>query len=198
MAERDILHCADAAAWERWLDEHHTDSPGVRLAIAKRASGVQSVSYAEALDVAICFGWIDGRRDKLDETHFLQGFSPRRARSIWSQINVDKVAALTAAGRMRPAGLREVEKAKADGRWEAAYAPQRTSTIPDDLRAALDASPAAAACFANLSSQNRYAILFRIGNVKKAETRTRKIEEYVAMLERGETIYPQGTPTRNR
>ncbi|MCW2621533.1 MAG: hypothetical protein JWL64_1135 [Frankiales bacterium] len=194
MSEREILHCADAAAWERWLAEHHADSPGVRLAIAKKGSGVASVGYADAVEVALCWGWIDGRRDRLDEVHFLQGFSPRRPRSIWSQVNRDKVAALTAEGRMQPAGQAEVDRAKADGRWDAAYASQRTSAVPDDLQAALDADPAAAAFFATLNSQNRYAILFRTGSVKKAETRARKIAEYVAMLARGETIYPQGTP----
>jgi uncharacterized protein YdeI (YjbR/CyaY-like superfamily) len=188
---REILHCADVAEWESWLDANAATSEGVRLAIAKKGGGHASVSYAEALDAALCVGWIDGQKWSLDEHHFLQGFGPRRPRSIWSQINREKVAALTASARMRPAGLAEVERAKADGRWDAAYAAQSATEVPDDLAAALAASPAASAFFPTLTKQNRFAIIFRTNGVKRAETRARKIAEYVAMLERGETIYPQ-------
>jgi uncharacterized protein YdeI (YjbR/CyaY-like superfamily) len=191
MADKPIVHCADAEEWRRWLDAHASESDGIRLAIAKKGGDHPSVSYAEALDEALCVGWIDGQKWGLDEHHFLQNFGPRRARSIWSRINRDKAAALIESGRMQPAGLAEVERAKADGRWDAAYAGSKTIELPGELRAALDAEPAAAAFFETLNAQNRYAILFRLTNVKKAETRTRKVAEYVAMLARGETIYPQ-------
>lgn len=191
MATREILHAASAAVWEEWLEANVATSPGVRLAIAKKGGAHASVSYADAVEVALCFGWIDGQKAALDSDHYLQTFSPRAARSIWSVINRDKALALIESGRMRPAGLREVERAKADGRWDAAYAGSKTIEVPADLTAALAASPAASEFFTTLSSQNRFAILFRIGNVKRAETRARKIAEYVAMLDRGETIYPQ-------
>jgi uncharacterized protein YdeI (YjbR/CyaY-like superfamily) len=145
--------------------------------------------YAEALDVALCHGWIDGQKGSLDEDYFFNGFSPRRARSPWSQINREHVSRLIDEGRMTSHGLAEVDRAKADGRWDAAYR-QKDATPPPDLQLALDASPRAAAAFAALNSQNRFAILFRIGNVKRAETRAAKIAGYVAMLERNETIYP--------
>jgi len=180
---------ASDADWEAWLDEHHATSDGVWLRIAKKGSGVVTVAYPEVLDTAICFGWIDARRQALDDQHFLQRFTPRRARSRWSKINRDKAEALIAAGRMRPAGLAEVEKAKADGRWEAAYPGQRSMTVPDDLRRELDARPAAAEFFASLSSQNRYAILFRLHDAKRPETRARRLAKFVAMLEAGETIH---------
>lgn len=192
MAEpKPILYCDDARAWRAWLAAHAGESDGIRLAIAKKGGDHASVSYAEALDEALCVGWIDGQKGALDEHHFLQNFGPRRARSIWSTINRDKADALIAQGRMQPSGLAEIERAKADGRWDAAYAGSKSIEVPDELRAALDAEPAAAAFFATLTSQNRYAILFRLHNVKKAETRTRNIEKYVGMLARGETIYPQ-------
>ena len=191
MADKPIVHCADAEEWRRWLDAHASESDGIRLAIAKKGGDYHSVSYAEALDEALCVGWIDGQKWALDEHHFLQNFGPRRARSIWSRINRDKATALIESGRMQPRGLAEVERAKADGRWDAAYAGSKTIELPAELRAALDAEPAAAAFFETLTAQNRFAILFRLGNVKKAETRTRKVAEYVAMLARGETIYPQ-------
>lgn len=194
MLDRETLRFADAAAWEKWLAKNHDKSEGVYLAIAKKGTGIQSVSHQEALDVALCYGWIDGVRNSLDDERFLQSFSPRRARSTWSQINRDKVAALIAAGRMRPPGQAEIDRAKADGRWDAAYAGQKTITVPADLQKAIDASPKAKDFFATLSSQNRFAILFRVGNVKKAETRAANIAKFVAMLERGETIYPQAAP----
>lgn len=191
MAELPIAQFADAAAWRAWLAENAATSDGVRLMIAKKGSEHSSPSYAEALDEALCVGWIDGRKNSLDGDHFLQSFGPRRARSLWSKINRDKVAALVEQGRMQPAGQAAVDRAKADGRWDAAYGGSASIDVPDELTAALAESPDAAALFARLNSQNRYAILFRLANVKRAETRTRNIEKFVAMLERGETIYPQ-------
>ena len=190
-AEKPIVHCADAEEWRQWLEANADTSDGVRLAIAKKGGDHPSVSYAEAIDEALCVGWIDGQRSALDEHHFLQVFTPRRARSIWSRVNRDKVTALIESGRMQPSGLAEIERAKADGRWDAAYAGSKTIEVPAELRAALDAEPAAAAFFETLNSQNRFAILFRLHNVKKVETRDRNIEKFVAMLARGETIYPQ-------
>lgn len=190
-----VLYCEDSRAWWRWLEEHADSASEAWLAIGKKASGVPSVTSSEALDVALCFGWIDAVRHALDETRFAQRYTPRGARSIWSQRNREHVARLIAEGRMQPRGLAEVERAKADGRWDAAYAPASTAAVPDDLAAALAASPTASARFAELDGANRYAILFRIANVKRAETRARKIAEYVAMLERGETIHPRrGAP----
>ena len=177
------------AHWEAWLQEHHATSDGVWVKIAKKGSGIPTVAYPEVLDTALCFGWIDGQRKALDDSYFLQRFTPRRARSRWSQINRDKVAALTRAGRMRPAGLAEVERAKADGRWDAAYAGVRTMEVPDDLQRELDARPDAAAFFATLNSQNRYSILYRLHDAKRPETRARRLAKFVAMLEAGETIY---------
>ncbi len=187
----DHLQFADADAWERWLEVNAETVAGVRLRIAKKNSEHSTVSYAEALDVALCHGWIDGRRNALDDDFFLQTFTPRRARSLWSQVNRDKVTALIEAGRMRERGHREIDRAKADGRWEAAYASQKSIEIPDDLAEALAANPAAAAAFAGLSGQNRYAILFRLHNAKRPETRTRNLATFVDMLARGETPYPQ-------
>ena len=191
MVEKPIVHCADAEEWRRWLAAHAGESDGIRLAIAKKGGDHPSVSYAEAIDEALCVGWIDGQKWSLDEHHFLQGFGPRRARSIWSRINRDKATALIESGRMHPTGLAEVERAKADGRWDAAYAGSKTIEVPAELRAALDAEPAAAAFFETLTAQNRYAILFRLGNVKTDAARARNVEKFVAMLARGETLYPQ-------
>jgi uncharacterized protein YdeI (YjbR/CyaY-like superfamily) len=181
---------ASAAECEEWLEDHHAVSDGVWVKIAKKGSGIESVSHAELLEIALCFGWIDSRREALDEHYFLQRYTPRRARSRWSRINREKAERLIADGRMRPAGLAEVERAKADGRWDAAYAGQRSATVPDDLQRELDARPAAKAFFAGLSSQNRYAILYRLQDAKKPETRARRLAKFVAMLEAGETIYP--------
>jgi len=177
------------ADFRAWLEEHHATSPGIWLKIAKKGSGVESVGKQESLDTAICFGWIDGQVQKCDDKHWLQRYTPRTARSKWSKINTEKAERLIASGAMAPAGLAEVEKAKADGRWEAAYAGQRTATVPDDLQAALDASPSAAAFFATLTSQNRYAITYRIQDAKRPETRARRIAKFVAMLEAGETLH---------
>jgi uncharacterized protein YdeI (YjbR/CyaY-like superfamily) len=191
VAAREILYCEDAKMWERWLVEHHGSSPGVRLAIAKKGSAISSVSYSDAVDVALCFGWIDGQKGRLDDDHYLQHFTRRGAHSVWSEINRARAVRLVEAGRMTPAGQSEIDRAKADGRWEAAYAPQSAAVVPPDLAEALTSTPRAAALFEQLDSVNRYAILFRISNVKRAETRARKIGEYVAMLARGETIYPR-------
>ncbi|HEY3725761.1 MAG TPA: YdeI/OmpD-associated family protein [Solirubrobacteraceae bacterium] len=180
--------CADD--WERWLEENHTGSEGVWIKMAKKGSGIDSVRYPEVLDTALCFGWIDGRREGLDDRYFLQRFTPRRARSRWSQINVDKVTRLIADGRMRAAGLSEMERAQADGRWEAAYRSQRTIAVPDDLQRELDARPRAKAFFDGLTSQNRYAILYRLQDARRPETRARRLAKFVAMLEAGESIYP--------
>ena len=180
---------ASDADWERWLEEHHATIDGIEVKIAKKGSGIPSVVYPEVLEIALCFGWIDGRRNALDEQYFIQRFGPRRARSRWSKINREKAEALIAQGRMRPAGLAEVERARADGRWDAAYAGQRASTVPDDLQRELDARPQAAAFFETLSSQNRYAILYRLQDAKRPETRARRLAKFVAMLEAGETLH---------
>ena len=160
--------------------------------IAKKDSQATGVSYAEALEAAICYGWIDGQKDKLDGDHWLQRFTPRKPRGRWSKINAEKAAALIEADRRRPAGRREVEAARADGRWDAAYAGQRTMAVPEDLERELVANDGARAFFATLSSANRYAILYRIGDAKRPETRARRIATFVAMLAAHETIHPQG------
>jgi uncharacterized protein YdeI (YjbR/CyaY-like superfamily) len=184
-----ILAFADLAALERWLEAQPASSPGLWIKFAKAGSGVASVSKAEAIDAALCHGWIDGQLDKYDDTCWLTRFTPRKARGKWSQVNRMRAAELIEAGRMRPRGLAQVEAARADGRWDAAYSPASRAEVPPDLQAALDASPNAAAFFATLTGANRYAILYRIGAVKKPETRARKIAGFIAMLERGETVH---------
>jgi uncharacterized protein YdeI (YjbR/CyaY-like superfamily) len=183
----DTLTLPDAAAWRAWLEQHHDDSDGVWLVTAKK--GVAGVSRDEALEEALCHGWIDGQARSRDDATYLQRYTPRRPRSGWSQRNTKIVERLTAEGRMHPAGLAEVERAKADGRWDAAYAGSATIQVPADLQEALDADPAAKAMFETLNSRNRYAVLYRIETAKRAETRQRRIEKYVAMLARGETIH---------
>jgi uncharacterized protein YdeI (YjbR/CyaY-like superfamily) len=190
--KKETIGFACCDDFEAWLDENHASSDGIWLKIAKKESGLRSVSYPEALDVALCFGWIDGQKDKFDERHWLQRFTPRRKKSIWSQINREKVAALITQKRMRPSGMTQIELAKADGRWDAAYAGQRTAQVPDDLAAALAKNKKAEKFFAALDSTNRYAILFRINNVKKAETRARKVAEFVAMMRDGKKLYERG------
>jgi uncharacterized protein YdeI (YjbR/CyaY-like superfamily) len=175
--------------WAEWLAGQHESSAGVWLKISKKGSAGQTLSYAEALEIAICFGWIDGQKGGLDDDFWLQRFTPRRPGGRWSKINAEKAAALIEAGRMRPAGLREVEQARADGRWETAYAGQATIEVPEDLRQALAANPVASEFFETISRVNRYAILYRIGSVKRAETRARKIAQYVAMLAEHKTIH---------
>jgi uncharacterized protein YdeI (YjbR/CyaY-like superfamily) len=186
-----IIAFASDAEWEQWLEENHAEEGGVWTKMAKKASGIQSVRYPEVLDTALCFGWIDGRREALDERWFLQRYTPRRARSRWSRINRDKAERLIAEGRMRPAGLAEIERAKADGRWDAAYDGQHLATVPEDLQRELDRRPDAAAFFAGLNSQNRYAILYRLADAKRPETRARRLAKFVAMLEAGEAVYPR-------
>jgi uncharacterized protein YdeI (YjbR/CyaY-like superfamily) len=184
------LDFAGAGAWEAWLEENHSSHEGLWVVMAKRGSSIEGVHYPEALETAICFGWIDGRRKALDEFRFLQLFTPRRARSRWSQINRDKAEALIAEGRMREAGRAEVRRAKEDGRWEAAYEGQASAVVPEDLRRELKERPAAAAFFAGLSAQNRYAFIYRLNDAKRPETRARKLERFVAMLEAGESFHP--------
>jgi len=176
--------------WESWLEANHDSADGVWVKFAKKASGIETVRYVEAVEAALCFGWIDGQAKSLDEQWYLQRFTPRRARSKWSQINRARAEALIESGAMRPAGLREVERAKEDGRWEAAYPSPSKIEVPDDLRAALDADPAAARSFEQLDATNRYAVLYRIHDAKRADTRARRIEQFVAMLARGEKIHP--------
>ncbi len=176
-------------AWERWLEKEHERSTGVWLKIAKKGSGTETVSYAEALEVALCYGWIDGQKSGLDDTHWLQRFTPRTPRSKWSRINRDKATELIEQGKMRPAGLHEVERAKADGRWDAAYAGQRTATIPKDFAHALDQNPAAREFFATLTGANRYAFLYRLHEAKRPETRARRIDRFIEMLNEGKTLH---------
>lgn len=188
----DEVLLADAAAWRTWLRDNHANSDGVWLVVAKKgAAAPTTLLVAESLDEALCHGWIDGTRRSRDDVTFLQRYGPRRARSTWSKRNVEHVTRLEADGRMHPAGRAEVERAKADGRWDAAYAGSADLSVPDDLRAALERQPAALAMFQILTAQNRFSIVFRVEGAKRPETRTRRIEKYVDMLARGETIYPQ-------
>jgi uncharacterized protein YdeI (YjbR/CyaY-like superfamily) len=180
-----IVAFPSAAEWEEWLEANHADSRGVWVRIAKRDSGLDSVRYPEVLDVALCFGWIDGQRRAGDERTFLQRMTPRGPRSRWSRINRDRADELAGEGRMRPAGKARMEEARADGRWDAAYQPQSGATVPADLREALDANPAAREAFAGLDSRNRYAVLYRVEDAKRPETRARRIEQFVAMLAEG-------------
>jgi uncharacterized protein YdeI (YjbR/CyaY-like superfamily) len=188
--ELPIIPFASREAWEAWLEEEHAASEGLWLKIAKRGSGIETVTFVEALDVALCYGWIDSQRAGFDGRYFLQRFTSRKPRSKWSQVNREKVAKLIEAGRMKPAGLREVERAKADGRWDAAYEPQSTATVPDDLCAELEKNVVAREFFETLNSTNRYAILHRIQDARKPETRARRIAKYVAMLAEGKKLYP--------
>jgi uncharacterized protein YdeI (YjbR/CyaY-like superfamily) len=186
--ELPILTFADRTAWKRWLDERHGSSGGLWLKIARKASGIPTVTHAQALEEALCYGWIDGQRAPHDDTFFLQRFTPRRARSRWSQINREKAIQLIEQGRMTPAGLAQVQAAKSDGRWEAAYAPQSSGTVPEDFQSALDENPAAKEFFATLSGIRRYNFIYRIGDAKRPETRARRIREYVTMLAEGRTL----------
>ena len=184
------LECANAAAWARWLKRHHASAAGIWLRIAKKDSGIASVDYAAALEEALCWGWIDGQRRSDDAQYFQQRFTPRTRRSIWSQINRAKVLKLIEEGRMQPAGHAEIERAKTDGRWDAAYEGVSAATVPPDLQAALDANRKAAKFFATLDSRNRFAVLFRTQSAKKPETRARRIAQFVEMLAKGEKIHP--------
>jgi uncharacterized protein YdeI (YjbR/CyaY-like superfamily) len=186
-----------AAAFERWLSTHHDREPEIWLRVFKKGSGVATVTTSEALEIALCWGWIDAIRKSLDDKSFLQRYTPRGRKSLWSQINRDHVARLTAAGRMTPHGQRQVDAARADGRWDRAYAPIRSASVesvPDDLRKAIDANPRAHRKFQTLSKMNLFALAFRTNNMKTAAGRERKIAELVAMLARGETIVPEKKP----
>lgn len=178
-----------AKAFETWLKRHHATSAALWLKLAKRGADETSVTYVEAVEIALCWGWIDGQKKGLDEQYFLQRFTPRRARSVWSKVNVDKAEALIKKGRMQAPGLAQVEAAKADGRWARAYDGARTSEVPEDLIAALDATPMAKAFFSTINASNRYAVLWRIQTAVKAETRARRIAQLVEMLARGETVH---------
>ena len=185
-----VVSFSSAAAFAAWLDAEHGQSAGIWLKIAKKDAGIPTVSYQEAVDVALCFGWIDGQKRSLDGQHWLQRFTPRKPRSKWSKINCARADRLIDAGQMRPRGRAEVEQARADGRWAAAYAGQRAATVPADLQAALDADPVARDFFATISSQNRYAILYRVSDAKRPQTRAARIAKYVAMLHQRQTLYP--------
>jgi uncharacterized protein YdeI (YjbR/CyaY-like superfamily) len=188
--ELPVRRFATKAAWETWLSKHHESSPGLWLEFAKKDSRLVSLSHAEALEVALCYGWIDGQAASVDTKRFRQRFTPRRARSKWSQINCAAVERLQAQGRLAPAGLRQMEAAKQDGRWDAAYASPRSMTVPEDLRARLEAHPRARQFFEQLDSQNRYAILYRLHDARKPETRERRLAKFIDMLEAEETLYP--------
>ena len=185
-----VMSFETAAEWEAWLGEHHADTGGIWLKIAKKESRLPSVTYAEALDSALCYGWIDGQKAAFDEQYWLQKFTPRRPKSGWSKVNCDKVAALIAGGRMRPAGMRQVELAKADGRWDLAYESQSKITIPEDFQRELDKNQEAQDFFKTLNSVNRYAVLRRIQIAKRPETRAALIEKYIEMLSNHQKLYP--------
>jgi uncharacterized protein YdeI (YjbR/CyaY-like superfamily) len=188
------LLVADASHWRAWLAAHHGDERGVWLVLHKKGGTVTTLTYDDALDVALCFGWIDGQVGRRDEGSFRQRFTPRVKRSPWSQRNRENIARLSAAGLMHPAGIAAVAAAQADGRWERAYARQSEAVVPEDLATAIAANPRAQATFDSLNAINRYALIYRVGSVKREDTRARKIAQYVAMLERGETIHPQKQP----
>jgi uncharacterized protein YdeI (YjbR/CyaY-like superfamily) len=185
-----VMLFEDQKDWAVWLDQNHTTSSGLWLRLAKKASGLDSVSFAEALEVALCYGWIDSQAKSYDASSWLQKFTPRGAKSIWSKVNREKVQKLIESGQMKPAGLKAVEAAKQDGRWEAAYDSPSSATVPSDFQAELDKNAQAKAFFATLNSTNRYAILHRIQTAKKAETRTKRIQQFIEMLEKKEKLYP--------
>ncbi len=189
-AEAPIISFAQPREWATWLASNHASSRGVWLKLAKKASGIESINYAQALEVALAWGWIDGPKRSHDDTAWLQKFTPRGPKSIWSKINREKALALIASGEMKPPGLEQVERAKQDGRWEAAYDSPSRATVPEDLAAALAANTRAAEFFSTLNATNRYAVLFRIHTAKKPETRARRISQFVEMLARHEKLYP--------
>jgi uncharacterized protein YdeI (YjbR/CyaY-like superfamily) len=199
-ARRDlpILAFKWQRAWDAWLSSQPAQSKGLWLKLAKKSSGIASVSRQEAVDTGLCHGWIDGQLDSFDDKYWLIRFTPRQSNSKWSEINRARALQLIELGRMQPAGLKEIERAKKDGRWDAAYAAQSTAQVPDDLRAALENSKRARGFFETLDSRNRYAILHRIHAAKKVETRTARIEKFVAMLIEGKTIYPLKSRRRSR
>jgi uncharacterized protein YdeI (YjbR/CyaY-like superfamily) len=183
-----IILFESLVGWEAWLAKHYADEQGVIMKIAKKGSGITSITQSEALDGALCYGWIDGIRRGLDDTYYLQKYTPRRAKSTWSKVNVEKVAQLTLAGRMQPSGIAAVEAAKKDGRWERAYDSQKNMMIPPDFQVALDKNPVAKNFYKTLNKTNTYAIIFRIQTAKKPETRQARIEKFIGMLERGERL----------
>jgi uncharacterized protein YdeI (YjbR/CyaY-like superfamily) len=185
----ELIAFGSPADWEQWLEREQSVSPGIWMKIAKRDSGIATVDYQQALEVAICFGWIDGQRGRYDETHFLTRFTPRGPRSRWSQRNCALAEVLLAKGAMRERGRAEVDRAKGDGRWEAAYPSQANATVPDDMQAALDANPTALAFFLTLDSINRYAFLYRLHHLRRPDARAARIERYVEMLARGERLH---------
>jgi uncharacterized protein YdeI (YjbR/CyaY-like superfamily) len=185
-----VISFESGEAWESWLATEHASAPGAWLKIAKKGSSSRTISYADALAVALCFGWIDGQKGKLDDDFWLQRFTPRKPGSRWSRINTERAAELIESGRMRPAGQAEVDRAKADGRWAGAYASQSAITVPDDLAAELGRNDVARVFFESLSSANRYAILYRVTTARRPETRAQRIATYVDMLARHETLYP--------
>lgn len=188
--EMPVISFAETEEWSAWLAARHHTSSGVWIKIAKKGSGQASITYAQALEVALASGWIDGQKGKLDRAWWLQKFTPRGARSMWSKINREKAMALIAAGKMMPAGLAEVERAKKDGRWDRAYESQSRATVPEDLELSLARNPRAKKFFATLDSRNRYAVLFRVQHAKKAETRARRIAQFVEMLAKGQKLHP--------
>jgi uncharacterized protein YdeI (YjbR/CyaY-like superfamily) len=188
---QNIREFKDSAQFYAWLGENHDSADEVWIKVHKVASGLPSITPKEAIDVVLCWGWIDGIRKSFDADSFLQRYTPRTAKSIWSQINVDNVARLIADGRMTDHGLRQVDAAKADGRWDKAYGAGKDMKIQEDFQAAIDAEPLAKAMLAKLSAQNRFALAFRVHNMKTEAGRKKKIESFVEMLKRGETIYPQ-------
>lgn len=189
-SDRLIVASGSQHAWEAWVADHHTTSSGVWLKIAKQGSGIQTVSHLEALDVALCYGWIDAKRVKFDSDSFLQRFTPRTSRSRWSKINCGKATRLMEQGRMQAAGLREIERARADGRWDAAYEGQSTATVPADLQRELELNNRARAFFSTLDSRNRYSILYRLQDTRNPETRARRLKKFVEMLNDEQKIYP--------
>jgi len=201
MTEKDqlpILAFASAKDWESWLEEEHTKSKGIWLKFAKTGTGIPTVSKAEAIEGALCYGWIDGQLDKFDEKHWLIRFTPRKPKSRWSEINTKSATELMARGRIKPAGQAEIDKAKADGRWEAAYAGQASIDVPQDLKEALSKQPKAEEFFKELDSRNRYAILYRLHNTRRPDARSARLATYVDMLARGETIYPLRTKSGSK
>jgi uncharacterized protein YdeI (YjbR/CyaY-like superfamily) len=189
VVELPTIQFPSAEAWERWLEKNHVNSLGVWIRFAKKGSGIDSVNYKQALDVALCYGWIDSQTKKYDDNTYLQKWTPRSKKSMWSKINREKVAALIESGRMKPAGLAEVENAKADGRWEAAYDSPANASMPEDLQAALDKSEIAKAAFEALTKSQRYSILFRIQTAKRPETRAKRIQQFIELLEKDESLF---------
>jgi len=188
--ERLTLAFATKDAWAAWLDEHHAAFDGIVMRLSKKASGLSSITQAEAVEIALCYGWVDGKGKRESDTSWLLTLTPRRPRSIWSKRNREKALALIAAGAMKPAGLAEVQRAQQDGRWEAAYDSPTTMTVPEDLEAALNGQAPARAFFETLDGRNRYAILFRLQTTRRAETRRKRVEQFVEMLARKEKLYP--------